>query len=178
MHLQPQLALAPFNKWGLDFIGPISPTLNNKEYILVCIDYLTNWVKVRALQFARDGNVEKFIYEEIFTKYGEPREIVKYEGPQFTSKLINKLVKEYEIRHRKSKPYHPQANGQVEVSNREIENILTKKVQIHRKDWVAKFPKVVWAYRTTWKTTTGFTPYDSMLYGKKNYFLLNLNTRH
>ena len=44
-------------------------------------------------------------------------------------------MKEYSIRHRKSSPYHPQANGQAEVTNREIAAILTKIVQLHKKDW-------------------------------------------
>lgn len=74
--LQPQLTLAPFYKWGLDFIGPISPTSNNKECILVCTNYLTKWVEVKELQSVRDGNVPKLLYEDIFTRYGVPREIV------------------------------------------------------------------------------------------------------
>lgn len=100
---------------------------------MVCIDYLTKWVEVKALQFARDGNIAKFLYEDIFTRYGVLREIVTDQGPQFTSKIISKLVEEYEIKHRKSTPYHPQANGQVEVTNKKIDNILTKIVQIHMK---------------------------------------------
>lgn len=71
----------------------------------------------------------------------------------------------YKIRHKMSSPYHPQANGQVEVTNREIEEILTKTVQLHKKDWSSRLPEAVWAYRTTWKTTTGFTPFE-LLYGK------------
>lgn len=81
MPLQPQLAITPFDKWGLDFVGPISPTPKNKEYILVCTDFLTKWAEVKALQFARDGNVAKFLYEDIFIRYGVPREIVTGQGP-------------------------------------------------------------------------------------------------
>jgi len=51
------------------------------------------------------------------------------------------------------------------VTNREIEAILTKTVVFHRKDWANRLPEVVWAYRTTWKTTTDFTPFE-LLYGK------------
>lgn len=49
--------------------------------------------------------------------------------------------------------------------NREIENILTKIVALHRKDWAHILPKVIWAYKTTWKTTTRFTPFE-LVYGK------------
>ena len=36
---------------------------------------------------------------------------------------------------------------------------------LHRKDWVARLPKALWAYRTAWKSTIGFTPFE-LLYGK------------
>jgi hypothetical protein len=166
MPLHPQLSIEPFEKWGLDFVGPINPPSKNKEYILVCTDYVTKWVEVVALKHARDTKVADFLYSEIFTRFGVPREITTDQGPQFTSDLIAALVKEYEIRHRKSSPYHPQANGQVEVTNRELENILTKTVALHKRDWATRLPEAVWAYRTTWKTTTGLTPYE-LVYGKK-----------
>lgn len=38
-------------------------------------------------------------------------------------------------------------------------------MQLHKRDWVFRFPKAVWAFRTTWKTIKGFTPYD-LVYGK------------
>lgn len=44
--------------------------------------------------------------------------------------------------------------------------ILTIIVQKHRKVRVVRPPKVVWSYRTTWTTTTRFTPYE-LVYGKK-----------
>lgn len=50
----PQLSIEPIEKWGLDFIGPINPPSQNKEYIFVCTDYATKWVEVVALKHARD----------------------------------------------------------------------------------------------------------------------------
>ena len=133
----------------MDFIGPIDPPSNGKSYILVCTDYVTKWVEVKAMKHARDDKVAKFLYEEIFTRYGVIREIVTDQGAQFTSTLVATLANEYNIRHKKYTPYHPQTNGQVEVTNREIEAIMTKIVAIHRKDWENRLPKVVWAYRKT-----------------------------
>ena len=43
---------------------------------------------------------------------------------------------------------------------------MTKTVKLHRKDWSDKLLEALWAYRTTWKNTTGFSPYE-MVYGKQ-----------
>lgn len=74
-------------------------------------------------------------------------------------------MEEYKIRHGKSSMYHPQANGQVEVTNRELEHILTKIVPLQQKDWATRLLEALWAYRIAWKSTTGFTPFR-LLYGK------------
>ena len=44
MPLHLQLALEPFDKWGMEFVGPIDPLYGQKKYIIVCTDYLTEWV--------------------------------------------------------------------------------------------------------------------------------------
>eukprot|EP00253_Pinus_taeda_P025248 PITA_25248 len=88
------------------------------------------------------------------------------QGSQFTSNLVEKLMEEYKIKHKKSTPYHPQANGQVKSTNKVIEGIITKIVHLHRRDWVERLPEALWAYRTTWRNTTGHSPYE-IGYGKE-----------
>ncbi|XP_063939785.1 uncharacterized protein LOC135148478 [Daucus carota subsp. sativus] len=61
--------------------------------------------------------------------------------------------------------YHPQTNGQAEVSNREIKRILEKVVSPSRKDWVLKLDEAVWAYRTAYKTPLRMSPFQ-LVYGK------------
>jgi len=78
--LQAQVQIEPFEKWGLDFVGPISPMSRKKRYILVCTDYVTKWVEAKALLRATEKSVIEFIYEEIFTRFGIPREIVTDNG--------------------------------------------------------------------------------------------------
>ena len=154
MPLQPQVLIEPFEKWALDFIGPINRSSKQKKYILVCTDYVTKWVEAKALLSATENSVVSFLYEDIFTRFGVPREIVTDQGLQFTSNMIEKLMEEYKIKHRKSTPYHPQENGQVESTNKVIERILTKTVHLHRKDWTERLLEALWAYRTTWRNTT------------------------
>ena len=47
--------------------------------------------------------------------------------------LFAKLMSIYGIRHVMGLAYHPQSNGQVEISNREINNILEKTISSNRK---------------------------------------------
>jgi transposase InsO family protein len=123
--------IEPFEKWALDFVGPISPMSRRKNYILVCMDYVTKWVEIKSLFRAIEKSVVELIYEDIFTCFGVPREIVTDQGTQFTSKMMKELTEKYGNKHCKSSPYHPQANGQVESTNKVLEAILTKTVQLH-----------------------------------------------
>ena len=85
------------------------------------------------------------------------------------SHKLEALLHKYHIHRIITSPYHPQDNGQVESTSKVIEAILIKIVKIHRKDWANKLPKALWAYRTTWCNTTGFSPYN-LVYGKNVVF--------
>ena len=131
----------------------------------MCTDYLTKWAETKAIKVVTEENVAKFLRENIFYKFKYPRELVTDQGNQFTSNLIEDLLSHHKIKHRTSTPYHSQANGKVEVTNRALEGILTKVVSSSRKYWADRLVEATWAYNTTWKTTTRFTPYE-LVYGK------------
>ena len=73
--------IKPFEKWAIDFIGPINPTSLSKKHILVFTDFVTKWVEAKAVSFATEKVVVDFIFTEIFTRFGVPREIVSENGP-------------------------------------------------------------------------------------------------
>jgi len=55
-------------------------------------------------------------------------------------------------------PHHPQTSGQVEVSNRQIKQILEKTVNSLRKDWSSILNDTLWAYRKTFKNSFKVNP--------------------
>ena len=80
------------------------------------------------------------------------------------TKSLNSCWKNSWLCIRRSAPYHPQANGQAESSNKTLCTALTKIVSESRTDWEQKLSSVLWAYRTAYKTAVGATPFD-LVYG-------------
>lgn len=61
-----------------------------------------------------------FLKNNIFSRFGVPRELISDEGTHFLNKLMENMLNKYNVKHKISTPYHPQTSGQVEVSNRQI----------------------------------------------------------
>lgn len=66
--------------------------------------------------------------------------------------------------HKKTAPYHPQANRQAESTNKVLCTVLTKIVNDNRFDWDQKLHSAIWAYRVAYKTVLGTTPFN-MVFG-------------
>eukprot|EP00253_Pinus_taeda_P035411 PITA_35411 len=127
MPLQPQVLIKPFEKWALDFNGPINLPSKQKKYILRNCDRSGKSIHIQPGGEA-DGRIQ--------------------------------------IKHKRSIPYHPQENGQVESTDNVLESIITKTVHLHRREWAERLPEALWAYKTTWRNTTGHSPYE-LVYGKE-----------
>ena len=70
------MTFEPFEKWGMDFVGPINPLSKQKSYIIVCMDYLIKWAEKKAIKATTEEKVSEFLKENIFYKFGYPRELV------------------------------------------------------------------------------------------------------
>ncbi|GJS29195.1 reverse transcriptase domain-containing protein [Tanacetum coccineum] len=85
-----------FDVWGIDFMGPFPSSRGNK-YILVAVDYLSNWVEAKALPTNDARVVVKFL-KSLFARFGTPRAIISDRGTHFCNdkfaKVMSKTVRE------------------------------------------------------------------------------------
>lgn len=103
---------APFQQWGMDFIGEIS-TKSSTSYpwILVATDYFTKWMEAIPTRNATSKVVNNFLLNNIITRFVCLEKIVTYNAMCFRSEEFIKFCDKYGITRSTSSPYHPQGNG-------------------------------------------------------------------
>ncbi|GJS51399.1 reverse transcriptase domain-containing protein [Tanacetum coccineum] len=101
----------------------------------------------------------------LFARFRVPKALISDRGTHFCNSQLEKALQKYKVTHKLSTAYHPQTNGQTEVTNRAIKHILERSVGYNPKNWSKKLNDALWAFRTAYKTPTGCTPFR-LVYGK------------
>ena len=128
------------------------------------MDYFIKWVEAEPLVNIRDVDAKKFVWKNIFTRFGVPRTLIWKNGFQFDSKAFRRYCCDLGITNRYSTPAYFQGNGQVKAVIKVIVNRLKKRLDDVKGKWVEELSHVLWMYRTTPHRSTGETPF-SMTYG-------------
>jgi hypothetical protein len=163
--LHPLKVGQPFDRLGMDIVGPLPLTKNGNQYIVVATEYLTKWPEARALPDAKATSVVSFFYEDIICRHGCPRELLTDQGTHFVNALLDALCNRLGVKHRLSTAYHPQTNGLVERFNRTLCEMLAKYSGEYQQDWDIFLPSALFAYRTIWQNTTRYEPFH-LTYGR------------
>ncbi|KAH9259908.1 hypothetical protein BASA81_001666 [Batrachochytrium salamandrivorans] len=156
----PPVAL-PFERWGIDFYGPMAETKSGNRYLITCIDYATRWVLAKPVKEMTESAVAAFLYDLMMT-YGAPFEIISDRGKSFLAEGIDLFERENKIRHLATTPYHPQTNGMVERMHAMLGHGLTTLTNESRDRWDEFLPQTLLALRTRTHAVTGFSPFYLM----------------
>ena len=97
MWLVPQINLQLFDKWAIDFVGPISPPgkRTNTCYIITTMDYLTKWDKDIPIKDCTTATTDNFLFENVVRRFGYPRIILSDQGTHFVNKMIDEITAEF-----------------------------------------------------------------------------------
>ena len=103
-------------------------TQESYKIILVITEYLTKYLYAVPIK----GKSADIIVDELFkyfTMFGVPKEILSDQGLEFNNEKVEQLLKKYGVLHRKTSPYNPQTNEQVEKFNATLAECLRKVTQ-------------------------------------------------
>ena len=94
MPLVSQVTLQPFDKWVVDFVGPINPPWNktSARYITTAIDYLTWWAKATPVVDCNAVTKTRFLLGNIVTQFGCPRILMSDQGSHFINHTVSALT--------------------------------------------------------------------------------------
>lgn len=130
---------APFQQWGMDFIGEISPKYSTSySLILVAIDYFTKWVEAIPTRNATSKVVNNFLLNNIISRFGFPQKIVIDNAMCFKYDEFIKFCDKFRITRSSSLPYHPQGNGQAESTNKSLLKVIKRTLDDNNKAWDSK----------------------------------------
>lgn len=146
---------------AIDFVGPL-PSGHN---LLVIIDYFSRFTEVIIMRQTTASLTVKALHET-FCRFGMPDSIKSDNGPQFVSGELQQFCKQFGIEHRKTTPYWPQANGEVERFNRSIVKRLKISQETSGSDWQWDLRTFILMHNSTPHSTTGTAP-SILMFGRK-----------
>ncbi|GJV27891.1 reverse transcriptase domain-containing protein [Tanacetum coccineum] len=139
--LNPITSPWPFYKWGIDIVGPFLEGPGKFKFLIVAIDYFTKWIEAKPVATITGNQVKKFVWDNIFCRFGLPGEIILDNGKQF-----------------RDNPFKYWAN-------RSLGEGIKARLEARSKDWMEEISHVLWAHRTMMiKSSNGDTPF-SLTYG-------------
>ena len=163
--LRPIRAGKPFELVGTD-IAYLPKSRSGFRYVLVAIDYFTNWVEAAVMKSLTADELIRTFFKIIICRHGCPEGIMSDSGSQLKSKAFIELCKCFNISKIESSPYHQQANGKVEKFIGFLKRALALVTDRDRLDrWDEMVDHCLFIYRITINRTLADTPFY-LMYGR------------
>ncbi|XP_024117097.1 uncharacterized protein LOC112138718 [Oryzias melastigma] len=162
--LQPlPIISTPFERLGMDIVGPVKRSKYGNRFMLVITDYATKYPEVFALKSVKAKTVASCLVQ-FFSRVGFPKEILTDQGTNFMSKLLKDVYQLLGIKSLRTTPYHPQTDGLTERFNQTLKQMLRKFTNDTGSDWDQWLSFLLFAYREVPQASTGFSPFE-LLFG-------------
>lgn len=149
----------PWQQLSCDLLGP----LPDGRSVIAVIDYYSKYFECAFLRSTTADKVIEFL-DTVFSRFGFPDSLRTDNGPQFVSDVLRKYMHDCGIRWVSTTPLWPQANGEIERTNRTLLKTL-KIAKLNNLDMSVELRKFLMAYRSTPHSSTGVAPY-TLLFGR------------
>ena len=153
----------PETKWThitMDFITPLPKSRNGNVGVLNVVDRLSKMLRVIPIGPNMDAPSTALLFKNnIYRHHGLPTNIICDRDPIFMSKFWKTLFKLLGTKISPSSAYHPQTDGQSEILNRKLEEMIRSFVSFDKKDWDTFLVDFEVAYNSSVNATTTLTPF-------------------
>jgi hypothetical protein len=155
----------PKRKWQvvtMDFIVQLPRSKRGYDAVYVVVDkYSKRAYFIPTHTTATAVDTARLFFEHIVCGgHGIPESIVSDRDSKFTSKFWESLWKLLDTNLAMSTANHPQTDGQTEIMNRTLEQMLRAYISLNQDNWDELLPYAELAYNSSTNASTQFTPYE------------------
>ena len=160
-HLQP---LDPPNqRWAsvsMDFITPLPLTSRGHNGIFVVVDRHTKMLRLAPTKPESSAVAAAQLYHDhVYRSHGLPNDVICDRDRIFLSQFWRSLMDILKVKIRASSAYHPQTDGQTEIMNKKLEEILRNFVNHNQSDWDLYLVDAEVAYNRSPNAVTTYSPF-------------------